>query len=386
MAISEFLDNLIDQIAPAHLLRISIEETTLFDLTEVTTYAEGLDWLEDVPLGNKYDFILGEFPFNGRTEFHDFGETLGRLRIDRSWLKILKACEFLSEDGYGLFVLPPMDFTERTGMNFNTILNSAGINIWAIINTPRKEIPREIRFSPTLIIVRKNPIESIFLVELEEDEEAENVALSLLSRNDTNDNLLEGILAPLDSFQSFNNIRLNKLIQNVKTEYKGYQDFTINDLVSDTNQVQRRNAHIEYDNAIYVPLVFHNNRIISKNPPSDNINVHHNLLQLILNDKVINEYLELFFKSHLGILIYQSMYNESGRNMPTRTTYRRIRETKIPLPSLEKQKEIVYNYKRLEIVKEGVKKLEDTLSLDPTIALLELKKINDIITILDSTN
>lgn len=76
MVISESIDKLISEVSPRQLLRISIEDTSLFDIIEATTYAEGPDWLEDVPLANKYDFIIGEFSFNGRTLFHDFGGLL----------------------------------------------------------------------------------------------------------------------------------------------------------------------------------------------------------------------------------------------------------------------------------------------------------------------
>lgn len=386
MAISEFLDNLIDQVNPAQILRISIEDTSLFDFPEVTTYAEGLDWLEDVPLANKYDFVIGEFPFNGRTERYDFGGTIGQLRIENSWLKILKACEFLSENGYGLFTLPPMDFTESRGIAFNTILNSKGMNICAIINISSDDIPRELRHIHTLTIVRKNAVDSVFVAELKEDEKAETVATNLISRNATNDNLLEGLLVSINRFRGFNYIRLCKLIADLKTEYKEHQEYTINDLVSDTHMVAPRNAHTDYDNAIYVPLHFSNKRMISRHLPSDNINVHHHHLQLIFNKKVSNEYLEIFFRSHIGGLIYESMFSESGRHMMRRTSRRKIRETLIPVPSLEKQTEIVSNYYKLEFVKEKIKAFEDALSLNPTTASSELSQVDKITKILNTTD
>lgn len=169
-------------------------------------------------------------------------------------------------------------------------------------------------------------------------------------------------------------------INNLQTEYKNYKDYFIGDISIEINSTPGEFEN--KNNVLYIPKT-------GKTLPSsslENISLkHQHYFQIILRPEIVDsKYLEIFFKSKIGILLLEARKKES--NVPS-LNKADISELKVFIPDPATQELIIKTSIKLDQLGTEIVRFESQLSLNPdsskkiqstlTSALLTLDLLND---------
>jgi hypothetical protein len=238
-------------------------------------------------------------------------------------------------------------------------MNAIGFYVNGVFNTPEKLLFPTTAIRPTLISISKEEHPKLYLAELVETDQAEQVAHNFLSSVETG-NLTGGTLIANGDFVGFHRLKIQQQIERLETQYKEYDNYTLSDIAAEINSVKSGETFEEKANAVYIPRIG-NSKVVSN--LQDAKLKHHNYFQIVLKENTSNEYVASFFESTLGRLVLDSL---SMQSFIPHVNKRDIEQAPIAVPSIVEQKSIVLTQHKLRELKDVIENFNREIALNPT--------------------
>ncbi len=311
---------------------------------------------DEIKKDAKFDLIIGDLPMGLRsTEIVHQGE---KIKIPLNWSEILKSSKHLSDNGTALFLLEPFGFSNDAGQKFEKELNEKGMYVNAFLNAPEKILQPETVITPIIVAITKTPPSKLFIAELLNEGQAEQIVNSYFSSTAGTD-IRTGKFVDLGGFRGFHRLKVKQQIERLETQYKNYSEYTLSKLAVEINYVKSGDEFQERDNAIYIPKIG-KSPVVSK--LSDAKLKHHNYFQVVLRELAFNEYVSAFFRSTLGQLILDSL---TSQTYIAHLNKQGLEQALIALPKPEEQRLIVDTQKTLMRLKSAIDDFDTELALNP---------------------
>jgi len=319
---------------------------------------------------NKYDFVVADLPWGLKSVPWN-----KKYKIKGEYVHIINLMSMISKNGYGLFYVPPFHwfFSTVGSKNLVEIFSENNIYLNAIINPPEEILQPVSSIRPIILLLSHNKCKKLFLGELLESNNSQEIVENYFN-SQTSNNLEEGLYINQDEFIGFDHLRFNKEIDNLKTSYKEYQQYKMDDITKEISlPFDPQGNFDEKNNSIYFPRIGKSK--VHWNLENTTLK-HHNYFQIVLDESiVINKYAALFFSSDLGKNIRKSLFVGNTIKNITQTTLKTAGV--IAIPPLEEQKLIIETHEKLIRLEREVELLSNELSLNPKKAGLLQEKIDD---------
>jgi hypothetical protein len=354
------------------LLKISLSNFSIFEpINSSFQITNGLNWVDKLSENDKFDFILGDFPF-GMTKRQDYEFGNNRLKIRQNWGEILKSLTFLNEYGMGLYLVEPTCFGSSEGSKLEDILNSEGYFVSAIFNAPEGILLPETSITPVFVMITKKKTNMVFLAELLGESQALQVAKNYYSGTTAGD-LNGGKEVKQRAFYGFHHVKIKQQIEKLETQYKEYEEYSIGEIAKEINYIKHKNNLVDKENSIYIPKI--GNSPVVTNISDETIKVY-NHFQVVLGEKAINEYVAAFFRSDLGQLVLQSLTSGAVIHHLNK---RDLEQATVALPSLDDQQKILFTQRKLFDLKNAIDSFDSELALNPTSSSSILEQLDSML-------
>ena len=356
--IQTFVKSIIESKSEPKTLFVNSSDFNLFtdlpnpDITEVSR-------AEEIPSNVKFDVVLGDLPFGSyQAEWKD---TISNrvIKARQNWLEMLRSLLALEDKGLAIFLVEPCLLSSSQGEKFQREINARGFYVNGTFNAPEKLLHSITGIRPILISISKENCPKIYLAELVETDQAEQVAYNFLSSVDLG-NLTGGTLIAKSDFVDFRRLKIQQQIERLETQYKEYENYILGDLATEINLARIGEAFQDKENAIYIPRN-RNSKVIS-NLQNAKLK-HHNYFQVILKESASNEYVASFFESTLGKLVLDSLGMSSLTSLVSK---RDIEQALIAVPSIAEQKSIVVTQHKLRELTDVIENFNKEIALNPT--------------------
>ena len=308
---------------------------------------------------SKFDLIIGDLPFGMNQVDIEYRGAKLRIPLPRNWIEIFQSLWFLEENGTALYLYEPLGLSTSAEQKFEKELNKNGFYVSGFFNTPTVILQSETSITPIIVAITKTPPSKIFIAELLNEKQSEQVVDMYFSSENGTD-LKTGKYIDLGSFHGFHRLKIRQQIERLETQYKNYAEYTLGNLAVEINYVSAGDELKEKDNSIYVPKIG-KSPVISK--LSDAKLKHHNYFQVVFGELALNEYVSAFFRSALGQLVLDSL---TSRTFIAHLNKRDLEQALVALPKLEEQKTIVNTQKTLTRLKSAIDEFDTELALNPT--------------------
>jgi hypothetical protein len=248
-------------------------------------------------INTRFDFIFGDLPFGKKRVS---SKLMGSKKINGNWNTIFESLKLISESGYGFYMVEPSITSSKIGKYFIKKLETKGFYLNLVLNVPEKIYVPQSAFSPILIGITRRKAAKLFVAELER----ENIHSILRNyKENTGQNILNGIRLKKSEFESFYRFKILKQIENLKTQYKEYKEYQLSEISKSINLT--REEFSDKLNSIYIPRIGTSSVVASLNETQIK---HQNYFQIELKENIVlAEYLAIFYKSELGQLILNSL-------------------------------------------------------------------------------
>jgi len=356
--IQTFVKSIIESKGKPKILLINTSNFNLFaDLANSdVTQVSGAD---EIPNNVKFDVILGDLPLGLKQ--NEWQDTINNriIKAQRNWLDILKSLFSIENKGLAIFLVEPHGLSNDQGQKFQREMNAIGFYVNGVFNTPEKLLLPRTAIRPTLISISKEEHPKLYLAELVETDQAEQVAHNFLSSVDTG-HLTGGTLIANGDFVGFYRLKIQQQIERLETQYKEYENYTLSDIATEINSVKSGKTFEEKENAVYIPTIG-KSKVVSN--LQDATLKHNNYFQIVLNKNTSNEYVASFFESTLGRLVLDSLRMQS---FIPHVNKRDIEQVSIAVPSIVEQKSIVLTQHKLRELKDVIENFNREIALNPT--------------------
>lgn len=356
--IQTFVKSIIESKSEPKTLLVNSSNFNLFtDL--LNSYITEVSRAEEIPGNVKFDVVLGDLPFESyKVEWQD---TISNrvIKAPQNWLEMLISLLALEDKGLAIFLVEPYLLTSDQGEKFQREINARGFYVNGIFNAPEKLLYSITEIRPTLISISKENCPKIYLAELIEADQAEQVAYNFLSSVDVG-NLTGGTLMASSDFVDFRRLKIQQQIERLETQYKAYDNHILGDLADEISSVRIGEIFQDKENAVYIPKN-RNSKVISN--LQDAKLKHHNYFQVVLKQSTSNEYVASFFESTLGRLVLDSLGMGS---LISHVSKRDIEQALIAVPSIVEQKSIVVTQHKLRELKDVIENFNKEIALNPT--------------------
>lgn len=371
---SAFAKEWVECASAESVLHIKAATFKIFDQLKSTVTYE-VSAVKDIPQNTYFDVILGDLPLGmSKTDWVNGGNTI---KAQHNWVEILRSLASLKKNGTALFLLEPRGFSTTKGVEFENELNSRGLFVNAIFNCPDKILQPETLITPILVAISTHPSKQLFVAELLEAEQAQQVAHNYFSSNDGGD-LATGKYIDLGSYFGFHRIKIRQQIERLETQYKNFEEHSLVNLAVEINYVKSGDQLQERDNAIYVPKVG-NSDVVSR--LVDAKLKHHNYFQVVLKQSAINEYVAAFFKSTLGRLVLDSLVSQS---FIPHLNKQDLEQVIVALPSPKEQQSIVLTQNKLHSLRNAIENFNSELALNPASSTSILNQLDTMLDVIGS--
>lgn len=313
---------------------------------------------------NQFELIIGDLPFGLQSVEI---ETSSKLKVNKNWSYILSALRKLEVQGKAFFLVEPSILFSQQGKRFLKELSLEDYFVNSVFELPEKLLYPETAFQPIIIGFERNENQNLFIGEITAEY---NVLIENFINSKNSDNLSLGIITEKSQFNSFSQFKIETEINNLKTQYKDYSRYSLKDI--STINLTRTNFE-NIPNSIYIPKIG-NSQVVSE---IDKTTLkHQNYFQIVLNENIVkSEFLALFYRSELGILILKSL--TSGSFIPN-INKSDIESSYVAIPKLEEQNLIIVTNQKLSELQETINQLKTELSLNPKNANVILDKFESI--------
>ena len=350
-----FASALGDEIGSQNALAIAMSNFSSLKYKTARNQVGGFRWMDSVPAGAIYDYIVADLPLGMGRERIKVGNS--EIAVRKNWGELAKALRLLENDGLCLTLVEPPGFGMAEGRRFEEVLNSEGYYLCGIVNTPDGFL-ESTSISPVLVVIGRSKKEQIFVAELEGEDQATALTHALIAEM-AGTSLSEGRLIAPGKFMGFTSLKAEQQLSWLETHYREYDSARLGDIAIAINTVRIGERHEAKDNAIYIPML--GSLCVTHDISQVSIK-HHNILQVVLSDKAINEYLSAFFQSELEKLVLNSLV--CGAVIP-KIKKSVLADAKVALPAIEEQREIAFTHKRLSDLKCAISDFQSELALNP---------------------
>lgn len=285
--------------------------------------------------------------------------TKATIKSQRNWLDLLSSLSVLKDQGLALFMIEPHGLSTTSGKKFEKELNSRGFFVTGIFNTPEKIFHPQTSIQPVLITISRRFSQKLYLAELLEAEQAEQVAHNFTSLIDTH-NLIGGKLIDPEGFSGFHRLKIQEQIERLETQYNEYRKFSLRDISVEINTVRTGKEFSEKENSVYVPNIG-KSKVVSH--LKDAKLKHHNYFQVVLKQDVINEYVASFFESEIGKLVLDSL---SSQTFIPHVNKGDIESAIVAAPNIEEQRSIVLTQHKIRDLQGAIGNFEKEMAINPT--------------------
>lgn len=304
----------------------------------------GIDWRLGKPddalteLQRAFDVVvscgpLGMAPQSARIEVDE--EAIA-LRDDANYLTMLRAAQLLAPEGLGVFLTAPSFALRRGGRRVVDNLGRFGLYVDAILSLPPGSLAQT-SIDGTLVIVRRQRPDNLFVAELAESSD-QDVLLSNL-RNRRGGKVLEyGVLTTLADFASFESLRVQRDVGKMAHRL-GYPPTPLKSLLLEVNLTKGKTADgfRNLPNSVYLPLIGVRDACTSLTDLEVNA---HNYAQIVLDPAQVEAgYLARSLNTRLGRMIRKSLERGTTIRKMTKTS---LTEAVVYIPrALEEQRQAI---------------------------------------------
>lgn len=372
--ISRFINKESNYLLLRNEFSLGGRSTSIFDFDSVDNKYETIDSYKyfEKEDSNKYNLIVAELPLHLKSvKNKDF-----KLSIDQDWELIYLLTKRLSDKGLLIVNTTPSFGTLFGSRRFLNDLKDKGIFLRALIETQKGVLMPVSELQPNIAIFsKKNNDNKLFIASLDETDNDEDIFNNFLKYK-ANDNLIEGDIIN-DNFKGFSNYRINKIIENLQTEYKEFEKKYLKDIslgIARTDTIYKE----EGGKYIYIPKIGNLNVFcdldkLDKKP--------HNFYQVKINEQIVkSKYLECYFKSDIGQLSLKSLFTDSVIPMIHGIE---LENLIIPIPPIKTQEEIIFSYNLIDSVTTVINNFKNGLSLNPKNAKKISQKLTDTLEVLN---
>ena len=368
--ISRFVDNVRDILSLDKLLIVDTTDFKFFEADElpgssITGTSEEV--IKGLKLqGVKYNLIF-EFLQFGMKPIGWKDSSNKTHMLPAEYITILESIKYVEDNGVFLTILPPSVIYSNKGRDFEQILNLMGYYFSAVFNLPDSFLKPQTIIRPILLAIRKSQTDKLFISEI--DYSSDFTLLLKHYSEDSSKSIEIGIFILRSDFISFDNYKTNQQINNLQTQYKSYSEYYLEKVVDEIYTTKTN--FIETENSLYIPK--HGAALPISNLKDATLK-HQNYLQVVLKQDIVNaQYLEVFFKSKMGVLILGTLRITfiPHVNKPD------LLKIKIPIPDFETQNLIVQTSNKIKQLEEEILNFKSQISLNPN-------SVNEIQTVLNN--
>jgi len=372
---NRFIKEMKEQKKSDNSLMLSLSEFKLYSAEAgIDKVIEVYGWEKEIASEKKYDLIVADLPLGMNKETILINGKSYKLR--RNWIQILKAMEWVSNEGLGLFITEPIVMNTLDGKSFEKALNESGYYIDGVFNMPSEILKPYTSIRPVMVSISKRKTDNLFVGEMTNEETITELVHNYIARKNAG-NFYFGELLNEDQFSGFEQYELNRQIDKLETQYKEYGKQLIKDIAVEINYVRSGGQLEEKENSIYVPKIG-TSKVVSC---IEDLKIkHHNYFQIVLNERANNEYVVALLRSDLGKLILQSL---SSGLFISHVNKSDLLNVAIPMPSIDVQNEIVGTQRKLELLKQSIESFEKELALNPISSSKIINRLNDMVGVLE---
>ncbi len=314
-------------------------------------------------LNEHFDFIAGDFPLGQRRDasMRDALPEIRRLR--KNWAEIYSAAGYLNNSGMAIFLVESA-FWSSEWTDFIELLSSQGIYFVASFRFPKQTLPNTL-LVPCFAVFSRRRQQTLFVADVSSRSSLVELVEAFLNQR-SGKALLDGIIMPASEFRGFPQLVVEREIEALETQYKTYRHSRMVPDLAEINDVvacKNGESYKERPNAVYIPRLNTSPVVFQLR---DTTLKHHNYIQVVLKPTVIvNEYLAVYFTSHLGRLSLQAL--QQGLIIP-RLSKVSLQNLLIPLPDVAQQKIIVGAHQAIVQLEHTLADFRMQLSLRPVSA------------------
>jgi hypothetical protein len=357
---SAFVNNLSKRLKASRKLHIKFSNATIFDSYDADEVIDNPAILDHGSGNTNYDFILGDLPIGLRRIKLEDSSLKRTFKTRQNWAYLYFALKNISNNGLGLFVVEPA-FWSSEWHQFLEFISRSGFFFIAAFRFLNQKI-HNTSLIPNIAVFSRKKSEPIFVADIHEQSNLDELVDSFLNKRYGN-NLEEGIGIDSSEFRGFTQLIIEKEIEALQTQYKTYKRFKLVPDLAPPENVFLCGPGKKFktsENSIYIPRVGTSNVIPDLN---DAKLKHHNYIKVILDsNRVINNYLSIFFSSKLGKLTLQSLQQGSVIGHIPKTSLERI---DVPVPDVKQQKIIIDAHRSLINLDTALSDFKEELSLNP---------------------
>ena len=355
--VQSFLESLSGLLSLSNSVLFKRHGSNAIEYPKASVFCEGENFANLQPFQSRRDFIILDLPlgFKGRKTIQ-----IGDKSVigQTTWVDIAAALENLSERGLCIAMVEPLAFSDASGRGekFVSALSAAGFFLSGLIGMPR--IYGSGTIKPVLAIFSLKATHETFFGELIGIDQASSLASAFLERKDSR-SLEGGLLRATHLFRGMEPLKAELHLERLQTQYKEYQTIPLAELAEEILLPKSGVSLEARPNAIYIPK-------IGKSPVVSNLNEvtikHHNVFQVVLSDKVTNDYVAAFFQSEIGKKVLSTLTTGSFIETISKTE---LRKAPVAVPPYEEQSQIVSTQRLLEEIKVALKGLQTELAVNP---------------------
>jgi len=315
--------------------------------------ADPFEWINKTD--KKYDLIISNPPWGWRQPTFIKPPKLVDITDDLGNLLILLSCMRLSDNGVGIFIVPPsFIFKSKTKSVYNN-LEKFGLFLNAYLEFPSGSFAPLTNIPSALIVIKKSISNTVFAGIVRTELELQDRLINNLHKRLNNKDESLGVVVDAKAFEGIQPIIIKNQIVSLGRDTHG-SAYMLGKLVNEVNLVQSGKKHKDIHNSVFLPLIGKQNAV---NSVSELTNKHHNYIQLIVNPENINPfYLASYFNTELGLKTRKSA--ESG-SIISRLNKNSILHLMVYLPSVAIQNEIVETENILKSISQDIQDMQDRL-------------------------
>lgn len=315
----------------------------------------------------EYDVIYSNLP-------------LGPIRKDCLQKKVVEeSIDKLAPNGVCIFTFGNNIVFESYAHRWLSELSEKGLFVSAVIDLPRGLYYPVTLVSSKIVVFSKKKTDKLFIAKLEKETDASTIANNYLSiksnkRAETLGKWIDHNTFP--DFELYENEQRSK--RNSSKLEKAYSGSMLPISEISTDVLTPRKSGIPFsdmENAVYIPKLGKSDVVTSL---SDLQLKPQNYFQILVNQEMIlPEFLSFFFNTDEGMTIRTRAY--SGAAIPS-LNIKRIRDMKVPVPSLKTQTSVLNVCAELDEINMEVSRLKNKLKRIPAShanVAIEIKDINN---------
>lgn len=351
----EFLSALAEHRDAVSTLVINLSNDALLDLPNAEKVVGGSELNNSVSSPQGYDLVAANLPLGmGRKKTEIGGSTIN---ARGNWVELSKAMHLLSPRGLCVALVEPTAFGISEGPKFQSALEREGFYLNGVFNTPPNFLATT-SIRPVIVVFSREERPGLFVAELEGEAQAVAIAKAFM-KDERSSSLHEGMSIAAEKFDGFESLKARLQINRLETQYKDYESHVLGDIAIEMNTARSGESLRHKENSVYVPMI--GTSAVTSELTAVTIK-HHNIIQVVLPEKVKSQYVAAFFRSDLGLLILRSLTR--GAFIP-KISKSSLAEAKISVPSLKEQEKIIDSESQLQTLKKAIEDLQRELALNP---------------------